>query len=142
MDKMRIILAIDDMPSRYQHLAGMARNNPTSNFGQLGSPNFLVLVSCSPEEIEFYLNHYRDMIGGICLDYDMPMMNGEKMAARFLAERNIPVIVVSQNPAGSKAICSILESYAVPYCGLPYVATEGMIWEERALRWFLSFFQG
>lgn len=88
-----MILAIDDEPIRYESLND-------------------VIVSCRRQEVAFYLNKYKFDL--ICLDFDMPFVDGEQLAREFLIERNIPVCIVTLNEYGRNKIKTLLDEYEVP----------------------------
>lgn len=117
-----MILCIDDMPMRYLELAQLLQNE----YG------ITTVVTCRMEEVKFYLEIYK--VIGVCLDHDMPFQNGLCFAETFLAERNIPVLITSQNPGGSAHIKYTLDEYEVRNLTLPYLH-DGQ-WLQQALRFF------
>ena len=97
---MKRILFIDDEPIRAWPLAQKGHH---------------VRVAHGFEQVHFYLQQcpgYRPDV--ICLDHDMPMMNGYHVAQSFLIARSIPVMIHSTNEAGAKDIERLLQEYAVP----------------------------
>lgn len=119
---MSIILAIDDSPSRYGRL-----------FRQCAKEGVTVIVTDSPTYIEMVLGH--PALLGVCLDHDMPGQDAREIARDLLGARNFPVIVVSNNTDGAKALMGILDEFEVPNT---YMPAGGMDWEDRILAWFME----
>lgn len=96
-----IILCIDDDPLRYHELA------------KLVAPRYLVLVHYDPEMVDIALEFYRGRIVGVCLDHDMPTMNGQDMAKHYLIDKTLRVAITSANHVGARKIEEILRDYEV-----------------------------
>ena len=96
------ILFIDDEPIRAKRLARL--------------DNVEVVVAHGPEQVAFYLQHLprNQRPDIICLDHDMPKMDGFAIAGQFLTELSIPVIVHSANNVGANKIMELLEIHEVP----------------------------
>jgi len=97
-----IILAVDDQPERYAHLAQ-----------RLAPHGLVVAVVCDPGAAEILLDS-----GRVCcafLDHDMPGWNGQHYAREVFGPRGCPVAISSANRAGSRAIAEILRDFAVPF---------------------------
>lgn len=114
---MRVVLCIDDEPIRYRNLAKQL-------------PNDIVLITThSLQDVKFYLELPQlYQIVGICLDCDMP--NGPQgfyYASHILNEKNIPVVIASQNSSEALKCHEILDEYATPNILLPVMDDEGWI---------------
>lgn len=96
------ILFIDDEPIRAKRLASL--------------DNVEVIVAHGPEQVAFYLQHLprKQRPNIICLDHDMPQMDGFAIAGQFLTGLSIPVIVHSANNVGADKIMELLEMHEVP----------------------------
>lgn len=122
---MRIILAVDDMPTRYgtfmRHCA---------------QEDILLVVSDHPEYINMLLrNTPSGQILGICLDHDMPGRDAREIARESLVNYSIPVAIVSTNPDGSRDLSEILTEYAVPNARL-LAGIGSSDWVERVIEYF------
>ena len=83
---MKMILWIDDDPHRFSKLADVT--------------DTLVFFAHGFDQINHYLNKCGYKFDLIILDHDMPMMDGTSVCQEFLLERNIPVVLCSNNPVG------------------------------------------
>lgn len=100
----KIILCIDDVPSRYTLLARHV------------APEIMIVVTHDLADVMFYftLSDIYDIVG-VCLDCDMPHgPQGYYYASNILNERNIPVVIASQNPGESLKCADVLEEYSTP----------------------------
>lgn len=120
-----VILCIDDMPIRYHRLADVAKDH-----------DVMVLVTCRLEDVNFYLSQ-KDLyqIIGICLDHDMPNLNGDYYAKNIFSEKNIPVVISSHNPDGALKIEEYLNDYETPNILLPSEDSES--WAKFAMAFFI-----
>lgn len=95
------ILWIDDEPSRFNSLKKVMNEIDTHT----------TWFAHGNEQIHYYLN-CGIKFDFVLLDHDMPLMDGYKVAKNFLCEKNIPVIIVSNNGPAAKSIAAILTDYA------------------------------
>lgn len=119
---MRVLLAIDDDPARYQHLSR-----------RLARHEVVVAVVQNPDAAEILLDSGK--VFAVMLDHDMPEWNGQHYAREILAVRNVPVCVSSANHAGARAIAAILREYEVPFSVISVTETAA---DERWLGWLLD----
>ena len=119
---MKVLLAIDDDPARYTHIA--ARLLPHG-----------VLVACvqNPDAAEILLDSGR--VFAVLLDHDMPIWLGTHYAQEVLGPRNFPVCVTSANHPGARAISQILSEMAVPHAVISILESAP---EERWMGWILD----
>lgn len=98
MNQHSIVLAIDDEPSRYSRLMNSSFPYP-------------IVISDDPTVIGKYMYARAYRIVAVLLDFDMRRMNGLRFVEQFMVERSedFPVIVVSQNDTGARALVSRLQ---------------------------------
>ena len=114
------ILWIDDEPSRWQILQ---RALLTGTYLRKHIAVEDVVFAHGHNQINHYLNN--DMHWDyVLLDGDMPLMSGVDVAQTFLAERNIPVIIVTMNPDKAKQMAGIFDDYEMPYVFAPITNPE------------------
>jgi CheY-like chemotaxis protein len=118
---MRILLAIDDDPLRYQYLSRL-----------LAKHDVVVAVVQNPDAADMLLDS--KAVFAVMLDHDMPGWTGQHYAREVLGPRNIPVCISSANPAGARACSDILNEFAVPHTVISVVETAA---DERWLGWIL-----
>ena len=123
---MRVLLAIDDDPARYQHLSR-----------RLAQHGVVVAVVQNPDAAEILLDSGK--VFAVMLDHDMPSWDGQHYAREVLSARNVPVCVSSANPAGARAIAEILREYEVPVSLISVTETAA---DERWLGWLLDILYG
>jgi CheY-like chemotaxis protein len=92
-----MILWIDDDPERFNKLSDVSEA--------------LVFFAHGREQIEHYLYKSGYKFDLVILDHDMPLMNGAEVCEQFLWEKNIPVILCSNNPVGRENQKWILMRY-------------------------------
>jgi len=119
-----IILCVDDSYSRYGRFSRLAADQ-----------GMIAVVGCGRNFIEFYLDNVRDQIVGICLDHDMPGLNGEEVAREYMSAFNIPVVITSMNLDGAQRIHQVLTEAGVLSVRMRPLSSDAG-WEERALSWF------
>lgn len=118
---MRILMAIDDDPLRYQHLADLLLRH-----------DVVVAVVQNPDAADMLLNS--GTVFAVMLDHDMPGWTGQHYAREVLAHRMVPVCVSSANHGGAKEIANILREFAVPHTIISVTETAA---DERWLGWLL-----
>ena len=123
---MKVLLAIDDDPARYQHLSR-----------RLARHEVLVAVVQNPDAADILLDSGK--VFAVMLDHDMPEWNGQHYAREVLGPRSTPVCVSSANHAGARAIAAILAEFAVPHTIISVTETAA---EERWLGWLLDHLYG
>lgn len=98
MNPHSIVLAIDDEPSRYSHLLNDSFPYP-------------IVISDDPTVVGQYMSAKAYRIVAVLLDFDMRRMDGLGFVERFMTGRSedFPVIVVSQNDTGARALLSRLQ---------------------------------
>lgn len=121
---MRWVLAIDDSPRRYTHLAHKLQ-------GLIG-----IVISYDPEAVDFYLNRSPYKFCGILLDHDMPIENGKWFAEKYLIDRNIPVVVTSHNPGAAVSLEHFLVEWGVPTLRSPAPTEQDDSWIRRVTNHF------
>jgi CheY-like chemotaxis protein len=119
---MQLVLAIDDDPARYQHLAR-----------KLEKHDMVVLGVQNPDAANMVLNSKK--VVAVFLDHDMPEWDGQYYAREVLSTRNVPVCISSANHAGAQAIAAILREYEVPCTTISVTETAA---DERWLGWVLD----
>ncbi len=119
---MKVLLAIDDDPARYQHLSR-----------RLARHEVVVAVVQNPDAADILLESGK--VFAVMLDHDMPEWNGQHYAREVLGPRSVPVCVSSANHAGARAIASILAEFAVPHTIISVTESAA---EERWLGWLLD----
>lgn len=119
---MKVLLAIDDDPARYSHLATRLADHE-------------VVVACvqNPDAAEILLDSGH--VFAVLLDHDMPCWTGTHYAREVLGPRNFPVCVTSANHPGAKAISHILSDMAVPHAVISITEAAP---EERWMGWILD----
>lgn len=123
---MKVLLAIDDDPARYQHLSRkLARHG--------------IIVACvqNPDAADMLLDS--KAVVAVMLDHDMPEWNGQHYAREVLGPRSVPVCISSANHAGARAIAAILAEFGVPYTIISVTETAA---DERWLGWVLDTIYG
>lgn len=123
---MRVLLAIDDDPARYQHLSR-----------KLARHEVVVAVVQNPDAADILLDSGK--VVAVMLDHDMPEWDGQHYAREVLGPRSVPVCVSSANHAGAKAISTILTEFAVPHTIISVMETAA---DERWLGWLLDLLYG
>ena len=123
---MKVLLAIDDDPARYQHLSR-----------RLARHEVVVAVVQNPDAADILLDS--GAVFAVMLDHDMPEWDGQHYAREVLGPRSVPVCVSSANPSGAKAISTILTEFAVPHTIISVVETAA---DERWLGWVLDLLYG
>jgi len=118
----KIVLAIDDDPARYQSLSR-----------KLAHHGLVVAVVQNPDAVDMLLDSGH--VVAVFLDHDMPEWDGQHYAREILAVRNVPVCVSSANHAGARAIAEILREYEVPFSVISVTETAA---DERWLGWLLD----
>lgn len=123
---MKVLLAIDDDPARYQHLSRKLERHG-------------IIVACvqNPDAVEILLDS--GAVFAVMLDHDMPEWDGQHYAREILSARSVPVCVSSANHAGARAIASILSEYGTPYTIISVTETAA---DERWLGWVLDALYG
>jgi len=122
------ILFIDDEPIRAWPLVESRRHD--------------VRIAHGFDQVHFYLERYPGYRPDIvCLDFDMPMMDGYQVAASYLISRAIPVVVHSINANGADQLMRLLQEHSVPCRKLPIHEASPAAWidavEEFAASSFL-----
>ena len=123
---MRVLLAIDDDPARYQHLSR-----------RLARHEVVVAVVQNPDAADILLDSGK--VVAVMLDHDMPAWDGQHYAREVLGPRSVPVCVSSANHAGARAIAAILTEFAVPHTVISVTETAA---DERWLGWLLDLLYG
>ncbi len=116
----KIILCIDDTPSRYEKLSKMA-----------GDDDPMIIVCCRLEEVTFYLEGPYQ-IHGICLDHDMPVEG--TYFARQILPTYYPVAITSANLVGARNIAEILSERSFDSFTRISATLNG--WETRVIEFF------
>lgn len=119
---MRVLLAVDDDPARYQHLAR-----------KLARHGIVVAVVQNPDAADILLDS--GSVFAAMLDHDMPGWDGQHYAREVFGPRSVPVCVSSANPSGAKAISTILAEFAVPHTIISVMETAV---DERWIGWVLD----
>ena len=116
------ILMIDDEPGRWLlvrrelELAGI----DVRRIGLYSAHGF--------EQVKYYLEDSNVEFDLVLLDHDMPLMNGYDVAHQFLIQRDIDVVVISNNEPASRRILALLEEYEV-WCARACIANHELITE-------------
>lgn len=100
---MNIILAIDDMPRRYDDF-------PLP-------PDTILVTTCRLEDYKYYVRQHwllRLKIVGVLLDHDMPFQSGQYFARLIREDLHVPVCLTSVNMPGRAAMHEILHEYEIP----------------------------
>lgn len=101
------ILMIDDEPRRWLLIRRVLEANDVdiSNVNVYSAHGF--------EQVQYYLQDSRIDFDLILLDHDMPLMNGYDVAHQFLIQRDIDVIIISNNEPASNRMLGLLGDYDV-----------------------------
>lgn len=119
---MKILLAIDDDPCRYDHLARLLRKH-----------DILTVTVQNPDGAEQIIES--GLVFAVMLDHDMPTWNGTHYANNVLPGKNLPVCISSANRDGAANIAKILREKNVNYVIFSAVETQpDYIW----LGWVLN----
>ncbi len=119
---MKIVIAIDDDPARYQSLSR-----------KLVHHGLVIAGVQNPDAVDMLLDSGH--VVAVFLDHDMPEWNGQHYAREVLSARNVPVCIASANPAGARSISQILKEFEVPHSVISVTETAA---DERWLGWLLD----
>lgn len=119
---MKVLLAVDDAPDRYENLAR-----------RLIKHDVIVAVVQNPIAADILLDSGK--VFAAMLDRDMPEWCGEVYAREIFGPRSVPVCVSSANHPAAKEISKILSEFAVDHSIIS--VTETAV-EERWMGWILD----
>lgn len=100
-----------------------------------------VHIACGVAQVSFYLKLSGLRFDAVWLDHDMPGMDGHEVAAMFLTERSIPVIIHSSNTEGAMRIKQTLDEYETPNLINNIAAQQSATWALTGIR-FIRQLQG
>lgn len=88
------------------------------------------------EQIDFYLRRcpgYKPDV--ICLDHDMPLMNGYAVAEAFLWNQAVPIVIHSMNDRGADDIARLLSTFGRRHERSPIYGVRSDVW----IKWLEDF---
>lgn len=118
---MKILLAVDDDPSRYEKLSQVLRE-------------YKIVLACVQNPIAAKILLDSGSVIGAFLDHDMPYWDGQHYAREVFGPRSFPVCVTSGNPVGADSISEILTDFGVWHQIIPASRSDATaLWKDWVL---------